>query len=329
LFTALRALNCACYGLSLYATTRPGRIDGPNQDELDSRLQLRLASDKKSDSRPAAADPARRSAAVDDATTRRGRSLLVPAPWAFAIWGPIFAGELAFCAGSWLLPRGGAAASAVTKASAGFAAAQLFQVLWTASFRPRYFDPARAGGLYRHVSSLMLAGIAHSMGRAHAAYASRSRGPSATALPWGQYALCFLPMTLHFGWTTAATLVNVNGNVAASRDATPRRVAAVGHASSLAASALGLYLTVSRRAPVLGLVVAWALAGCAATARERVLLSQSQSSGAAAAGKGPSSKPSKAEVAAVGTYGASEQLYLCGLGAVANIAASLFVVLGG
>jgi hypothetical protein len=302
-FATIRTLNLVMFGVNLYATTRPGRIDGPNQDDLASELTHHQKSAKRREE--------------DDLmdvyrTDQRGRTLLAPAGWAFAIWGPIFAGELILCLSSVaFLDESKPVATLVRRASAGFAVAQAFQALWTASFRPKY---AKGHALY--VSSLMLTGIAWSMGRAHRVFANLK---DRTLMTRTDYLLYFFPMTLHFGWTAAAALVNINGNVASRMKSSPRVIANVGHASALVASALGLYVTSARRAPVFGCVIAWALAGCAAGMRERL---------AATAAQGTSSSGNKkAPEGGAGAHGASLQLYLCGVGALANAAASLCVAM--
>jgi hypothetical protein len=300
-FASIRALNILMFGLNVYATTRPGRIDGPNQDELASDLAHPRH-------HPKSAAKNREDLMDVYRTDQRGRTLLAPSGWAFAIWGPIFAGELLFCLSAIaLLDESKPVATLVRRASAGFMVAQAFQALWTASFRPKY---AKGHALY--VSSLMLGGIAWSMGRAHRVFANLK---DRNLMSRTDYLLYFFPMTLHFGWTAAATLVNMNGNVASRMKSSPQLIAGVGHASALVASALGLYITSARRAPVFGCVIAWALAGCAAGMRER-LAAVSSSSSAAGTKKVPES---------AGAHGASLQLSLCGLGALANAAASLFV----
>jgi hypothetical protein len=276
-FASIRALNAVMFGLNLYATTRPGRIDGPNQDELASDLAHPRH-------HPKSAAKQREDLMDVYRTDQRGRTLLAPSGWAFAIWGPIFAGELLFCL----------SAIALLDES-------------KPSFRPKY---ARGHALY--VSSLMLGGIAWSMGRAHRVFSNLK---DRNLMSRTDYLLYFFPMTLHFGWTAAATLVNMNGNVASRMKSSPQLIAGVGHASALVASALGVYVTSVRRAPVFGCVIAWALAGCAAGMRER-LAAVSSSSSSAGTKKAPES---------AGAHGASLQLYLCGLGALANAAASLFV----
>jgi hypothetical protein len=74
---------------------------------------------------------------------------------------------------------------------------------------------------------------------------------------------------MHFGWTTAAPLVNLNGSVAMS-DASDQTVIAVGHASALAATAIGVGVTMLRASPVYGLTLAWALAACGTGMEQRI-----------------------------------------------------------
>jgi hypothetical protein len=74
----------------------------------------------------------------------------------------------------------------------------------------------------------------------------------------------FLPMVMHFGWTTAATLVNFNGSLAMSSEVSDFSVISAGHASAVAATAMGVGVTVFELStPVYGLTVAWALAAVA------------------------------------------------------------------
>jgi hypothetical protein len=100
----------------------------------------------------------------------------------------------------------------------------------------------------------MLAGTAFSLSKVQAVGCS----PEAAALYW-----YFVPLSLHFGWTTAATLVNLNGSVAMEESNSDSTVIAVGHASSIAAAALGIGVTLAQAAPAYGFTVAWALLACA------------------------------------------------------------------
>jgi hypothetical protein len=330
-FPAVRILNSLSFALNVYATSRPGRIDGSGGGDGDGGRRPgggREPTDSRMD--------AYRS-------DRRGRTLLAPAPWTFAIWGPIFIGELLFCIYGWFLTVASAGSSTstvavVSAASPGFVSAQLFQVLWTASFRPKYFSSGGATGtIYRYVSSFMLAGIAWSMGRAHAAYsAAGGRAVAAGGRRW-ERGMCFLPLALHFGWTVAATLVSWNGNVAGTAGVRSGVVAGLGHASAVAAAALGAAVTLSRRSPVFGLVISWALAGCASGMQERMRSITSvppppppSRAGRTAKEKNaplPRARAVRAAAADPADRAVKVQLYLCGLGALVNAATSLFVVI--
>jgi hypothetical protein len=171
------------------------------------------------------------------------RSLVNPSGWAFAIWGPIYLGEAALVASQFFVPDATALAL-LPQITDPFVAANLFQSLWCASFRPSYGD-----GWHKYISAAMLAGTAYSLSMVHSA-----ADPSMLKF--------LVPVTMHFGWTTAATLVNLNGSLANGESA-PRSLIALGNSSALVATALGVGLTLSQSAPTYGLTLAWALAACA------------------------------------------------------------------
>jgi hypothetical protein len=125
------------------------------------------------------------------------------------------------------------------------------QSLWCASFRPSYSE-----GWTKYVSAAALAGTAWSLSWVHAAVTPET-------------ALYLLPMTVHFGWTSAATLVNLNGSVAMEESTSDTAVIAVGHGSAVAAAAVGVGVTLLRGAPAYGLTLAWALAACGDGMRKR------------------------------------------------------------
>lgn len=170
-------------------------------------------------------------------------------------------------AGQGLLVRAGSPlADRWTQMTGPFVVANLFQTLWTASFRPKYKGP------YRWVSAGMLGGVAYALSKAHTALLGLGGGP---------YLLLGLPISLHFGWTTAATLVNINGSLAANlsqeqdndndnKNKKSSVLAWVGHGSVWLATSLGVWITVQRRAPVYGGVIAWALTAVADGMRERI-----------------------------------------------------------
>ncbi len=136
--------------------------------------------------------------------------------------------------------------------TAPFVAANLFQSLWCASFRPSYLQ-----GWTRYISAGMLAGTAYSLNLVQSECLTVFSTES-TMLPH-----LLLPLTIHFGWVTAATLVNLNGALGSDESASTQSVVALGHSSALAATVLGVGLTIARSAPAYGLTLAWALAACA------------------------------------------------------------------
>jgi len=182
---------------------------------------------------------------------------------AFIIWAPIYFGELVMVTSQFFFPETSAVSSIIQQISVPFTFANIFQSLWCASFRPKY------RGKYSFISAAMLTIIAYSLSKAHVIYAS-----SPHAITKSQYCLLFLPLSLHYGWTTAATLVNWNGSVAKQDPAhisTPRIMAGLGHFSAAVATLLGSYITIRQKSPVYGAVIAWALAAVSDGMRKRLI----------------------------------------------------------
>jgi hypothetical protein len=271
-----RLLNLATFALSLCAARQPGRLDDDGSRDGGG--------DEKNGNRED----------VAALLAERDKTLVAPRGWAYAVWVPILAGELAMTVGSlvWLRDDGGTATGTTTStaaaaaaaaagrllrtASAGFAAANVFQALWAASFRPKYIinkkKKGAAASLSPWISTLMLAGAAASLSLAHKAYTTATvvgGDGGESSIGADQYLLFFLPLSLHFGWTTAAALVSANGNIAMLCGNTDA-VAAAAWLSAAAATVAGVAVTVTRNAPAYGGVVAWALAACAAGMEERV-----------------------------------------------------------
>lgn len=147
------------------------------------------------------------------------------------------------------MPSSAPIVSFLKQLTAPYVLANAFQSLWTAAFRPKYT------GISKFVSPALLGGAAYSLSRAHAAICC-----AANHLSFGQYLLFGLPISLHFGWVTAASLVNLNGAVATYSDAvSAETVALVGHVSVIGAATLGVVITLTRTAPVYGGVLSWAL----------------------------------------------------------------------
>jgi hypothetical protein len=283
----LKGLNLAAFAGNCAAVSVPGRID-EQQDVAMRKGAL-------NPSKPGA--PTESTSLSSGATTSggeeyteiyspsRGRSLVSPSGWAFAIWGPIYLGEAAFVGGQFFSDT---LASVMPQVAPAFIAANIMQSLWCASFRPSYSE-----GWKKYVSVGCLAGTAYSLLQINA-FAG-----SAEAASLGWY---FLPLSLHAGWTTAATLVNLNGSVAMNANIGERTIIAVGHGSAITATALGVGITMMQATPVYGFTVAWALAAVADGVSKRM-----------------DSLPSDGPL----RQGANIQKTLCWIGSAACVAASL------
>jgi len=277
--------NLIAYAINTVAVGIPGRIDGEVAKGIQAENAATAAGKKKDDDHDeVVASSSSSSAAL---LPRTGKTLVAPAGWAFAIWGPIFTGELAFVISQFFVAAKDnnkqLLASQIQSISAPFVIAQLFQTLWCAAFRPKYT------GNLMWISTGMLGGVAYYLSKAHAVFTSVSR--ISGGLSWWEYAIHFLPISLHFGWTTAATLVNLNGAVAVADMGTSDALLSskgsstisnnnvlinvVGHASVVAATALGVAITFSRQAPVYGGVISWALFAVADGMRQRLASSSS------------------------------------------------------
>ena len=281
----LKGLNLAAFAGNCAAVSVPGRID----EQQDVAM------------RKGALDPSKpgaptESTSLSGATTgggeyteiyspSRGRSLVSPSGWAFAIWGPIYLGEAAFVGGQFFSD---ALAGVLPQVAPAFIAANIMQSLWCASFRPSYSE-----GWKKYVSVGCLAGTAFSLLQINAFAVSAETA----SLGW-----FFLPLSLHAGWTTAATLVNLNGSVAMNENIGERTIIAVGHSSAISAAALGVGITIMQATPAYGLTVAWALAAVADGMSKRM-------------GSLPADGPLK--------QGANIQKSLCWIGSAACAAASI------
>jgi hypothetical protein len=272
-WTTVRIVNLVSYGINLVSVGRPGRMDGQ---------------------------------AVDDGelAPRTGKTLVAPSGWAFAIWGPIFLGELVSVTAPFFIKESDPIVELLRKTYGPFITAQLFQSLWCAAFRPKYKGSAM------FISTGMLSATAFHLSKAHAIF-------TANPLLYSnlQYGLFFLPMALHFGWTTAASLVNLNGSVALQKGASSTIIKYVGHLSVLAATVLGIYIAKTRDAPVFAGVISWALFAVADGMKTRL----------AAAAAAIDGKKQKKDKDVIGLDGAKTQYILSTAGAMLNGLAVAFV----
>jgi hypothetical protein len=232
-------VSAVAYAVNVVAVSIPGRIDGQMQEQARRR--------KEQSANASASSPA----IPEDSEFR---SLFTPAGWAFAIWGVIYMGE-AFGVALEVADVGdvGAARGVVPY----WACACALQALWCVAFRPAFRAP-------RHfwLSSAILIAEAWALGCAHAE--GRKIVASASALT---YAGVLVPLALHFGWIMCASLVNVNSFVAKTCSIDTQL--AVGFLSAFGGAALGAGVSFVTGDPVVGVVIAWALAAVASDGGKR------------------------------------------------------------
>ena len=179
------------------------------------------------------------------------------------------------------------------KTAGPFTFAHIFQSLWCAAFRKKY------SGNLMYISFGMLSATAFSLSKAHAAYSSES-----STYSFATYAKLFLPISMHCGWTVAASLVNLNGAFSMKEPSSPKAIALLGHVSVVAAAVVGVVITTTRKAPVFGGVVSWALLAVADGMKQRLAKAKKEDN-----------------MDASNLVGAATQRMLCLLGAAASGAA--------
>lgn len=180
-----------------------------------------------------------------------------PAGWAFAIWGGIISGEMAMAVYQ-ALPLTAVRASSgwLSQLSPWLGGTFLLQTCWCFSFR----EWARDSGLLWFPAAL-LGGTGVCLGGAHAVL--RSVGGSMSGL---QYALIHLPLSLHFGWISCATLVNLNGYLSLLPKFSDKALLRFSLTSIATGVSLAVVVTTKSGDPVYAGVVAWALSAIASEA---------------------------------------------------------------
>ena len=246
----LKGLNLAAFATNVAAVSVPGRLDGAQDAEM---RRGNFDGGSKSGEGQSLVNDAEENHPY---MLNRSRTLINPSGWAFAIWAPIYLGEAAFVAGQ-LLASDATNMALLPSITAPFVAANLFQSLWCASFRPTFGD-----GWKKWVSAAMLGGTAYSLSLVHSA--------AATVADLTVLSHLLLPVTMHFGWTSAATLVNLNGSLASDQSASTTSLIALGHSSALVATALGVSVSLLQKSPAYGFTLAWALAACSDGMRKRI-----------------------------------------------------------
>lgn len=249
-FATLKGGNSLAYAIQTWAVSIPGRIDGEVAESMRKENEKKQTSSSSSSLNVSESSKA--------LLPGSGRTLVAPAGWAFAIWGPIFLGEAVFVTAQLFLQESSPIAPMIRDISIPFMFAHIFQMLWSAAFRPKY------KGNLMYISASLLGATAFSLSKAHLIFTLTN------SFSIGEYMLYFFAMSLHFGWTTAATLVNLNGAFASNPNASSNSIAIFGHMSVIAAICLGLFVTFRREAPVYGGTIAWALFAVADGMTERL-----------------------------------------------------------
>mmetsp|Transcript_25453 Transcript_25453/g.39153 ORF Transcript_25453/g.39153 Transcript_25453/m.39153 type:complete len:390 (-) Transcript_25453:812-1981(-) len=329
--------NILSFAVQVVAVTRPGRIDGDapastNQNNNDTKKTKLTVMDQLSPG-------------------KFGRTLVAPSGWAFAIWGPIFLGEFACCTSQLVFlddDSNSVVPALIKQMTVPFVSAQLFQTLWTAAFRPKYAE-GNHNFLWKnkmYTSAFLLASTAYSLSKAHSAFATMT---AATTYTFQEYITYFLPISLHFGWTCAATLVNLNGAIALVQQHTgtssensrnekggadsseshgwddggdahhARIVQWVGHVSVAMASIAGMCIAWTRGAPVYAGVIAWALSACADGMNTRI----KETSTGIVKKDDDYDTDGNGKKSSIGVHGAPTQRWLCRFGAYACSLTSL------
>ncbi len=172
--------------------------------------------------------------------------MITPAGWAFSIWGVIYAGEAIFTASQafnlWAPDH-----FMLKRLAPWWAAACGLQALWCAAFRPWAKAP-------RHfwLSSALLAAEAFALGGAHHVIRSSLSGMS-----WQNYWTMHVPLSLHFGWISAAAIVNLNSFAALTLSHTAQVYVAL--TSVYTSAILGSLIAAYTGDPIPAGVLAWAL----------------------------------------------------------------------
>lgn len=160
-----RTLWIGTFAFNVFFVSAPGRLD----DEM---------------SRTTGADPV-------------WRSPFSPAPWAFAIWGLIYMGELGI---SVAVAYDGA--QQVYAARLFWVAATLYQCLWCLTFRRRFMKQMWLPTLNLGLGAMFMYGV-------HRELTSALNNASADSRMTTFFIR--LPISLHLTWLSAATLLNLNG----------------------------------------------------------------------------------------------------------------------
>ena len=263
-WTVVQSVNLCAFGVSFWSVTQPTR-------ETPQKKSKPKVSDGNEEVEPAVS-PTITVPATEQKSTKskkkkktivpRVRTLLPPDGWSFLIWAPIFVGETLMVGTQLALSEASPLVPIIREVTGPYLFAKQFQILWNASFRPEFQQ-----GLYKYIAPLNLSGLALSLSFCHRAYTAKDAREKYGVV---DFVLNFLPLSLHFGWTTVTSLVNWNASIAVEKEIPTKYVAYFGHASVAVATLAGVGVSVKRGAPWYGLVIAWALSAVATGLTKRI-----------------------------------------------------------
>ena len=193
------------------------------------------------------------------------KTVFAPAPYAFAIWGVIYLGELLLTIYSGLI---GTPVQALRRASTFWIAGNMFQSLWCSCFRPKF-----RSALWLPSTHLALAALSFYMVNA-AIFSGLNKSHF-----FSQENMLLLvlraPIALHAGWLSAATLLNLNAWASVSLLPIGKQIG-LAFASSYFAFAVGVIMTFWLADPLIPLTLAWALEAVAYETRTNCQVNLSQ-----------------------------------------------------
>lgn len=245
-WVVVQGASACAYGVSFWTVARRGKVGGNK-------------SSKSGKKNPAKAEKAPQKKKKKFPTLR---TFLPPDSWGLMIWAPIYVGQCLMVGTQMAVTESSALAPIVREITGPYVFAQIFQGLWSLSFRPEYGE-----GIYKYIAAFNLSGMAVSMSFCHLAF---TRETSRETYPRIDYLLNFMPLALHFGWTSITALVNWNASLALEEKVSSEHMAYVGHGSVAVAVITGVGVTIKRTAPMYGLAIAWGLSAIASGLTKKI-----------------------------------------------------------
>ncbi|GMI05064.1 hypothetical protein TrLO_g2227 [Triparma laevis f. longispina] len=196
-FSTLPLLKLKLIHIISFLIINIGSVSIPGR--LDSELADQISAESKG----------KRSSNPSPLAVNSGRTLVSPAPWAFSIWGIIYILELISLLSLLTLSSESPLISIYTKITPYILLSSIYQSSWCATFRSKYVSPD-SNIIEKICSPLFLTLTSVALSRVN----SITNNFKNDRINYIKY---FLGLSIHFAWTAAASLVNVNGILAYSR----------------------------------------------------------------------------------------------------------------